>query len=247
MTVVLGSEAFLTLCYQSLLRVVSIVAQLEPLLNSASRRRILFVALLLVSQLILAMSSGWCHSPSIDEVGHLAAGLSHWEIGRFDLYAVNPPLIRLVAAIPLLCVNKSVDWSSYSQIVAHRAEFPVGRQFIKVNGERSMWLFFLARAILILIVSAGTFLMCWRWSTALADQHFAVAVVVVLCLSPSFLTNVSMVTPDAGSAAALMGAVLSLRHYLFTRSNTASVICGVAVSVAMLTKFTCLAFLFVIP
>ena len=38
------------------------------------------------------------NSPSADEVAHLAAGTLVWEHGRFDLYMVNPPLVRVVAA-----------------------------------------------------------------------------------------------------------------------------------------------------
>jgi hypothetical protein len=48
--------------------------------------------LLLAIQAGLLAWSATRHSPSVDEMGHLAAGVSHWELGRFDLYRVNPPL-----------------------------------------------------------------------------------------------------------------------------------------------------------
>ena len=34
-----------------------------------------------------------------DESGNLAAGLSIWKYGRVDLYSVNPPLVKAVAAV----------------------------------------------------------------------------------------------------------------------------------------------------
>lgn len=37
-------------------------------------------------------------SPTDDETAHLPAGVSYWQFGRFDLYPVNPPLVKLVAA-----------------------------------------------------------------------------------------------------------------------------------------------------
>jgi hypothetical protein len=40
------------------------------------------------------------HTPSIDEVGFLAAGISHWTCGSFDLYRVNPPLVRMLGTLP---------------------------------------------------------------------------------------------------------------------------------------------------
>ena len=41
-------------------------------------------------------------NPTIDEVVHLPAGLTYWEKGTFRLYHHNPPLIKLVAALPVL-------------------------------------------------------------------------------------------------------------------------------------------------
>ena len=41
------------------------------------------------------------HSPVISEAKHLPAGLSHLYLGRFDLFRVNPPLVRTAAALPV--------------------------------------------------------------------------------------------------------------------------------------------------
>ncbi len=60
-----------------------------------------FVLLLVIHTLLLA-ASAWMHSPTRDEWGHLPAGVSHWQLGQFDLYRVNPPLVRMVAALPVL-------------------------------------------------------------------------------------------------------------------------------------------------
>ena len=38
------------------------------------------------------------HSPGWDEPGHLVAGVSHWQFAAFDLYRVNPPLVRAFGA-----------------------------------------------------------------------------------------------------------------------------------------------------
>ena len=54
------------------------------------------VLALMTIQTGLLIHSAKVHSPTWDEVGHLAAGLSHWELGRFELYSVNPPLVRTI-------------------------------------------------------------------------------------------------------------------------------------------------------
>ena len=71
------------------------------------------IALLFIHTFLL----GWVayvSSPNLDEPGHLASGISHWEFGRFELYRVNPPLVRMVAAIPILLTNAQTDWGAWN-------------------------------------------------------------------------------------------------------------------------------------
>jgi hypothetical protein len=80
-------------------------------------------------------------SPSVDEVSHLPSGLSYWRFSRFDLYRVNPPLVDAVAAGPLLFCELEEDWSRYYIDKNSRQEFPVGKQFVELNGADSIRLY----------------------------------------------------------------------------------------------------------
>lgn len=215
--------------------------------STAARLWKLGAVVLLVFHIVLAMTSACVHSPSVDEMAHLPAGLSHWEVGGFDLYAVNPPLVRIIAASPLLFMEKSVDWSSYSTVVAHRSEFPVGRQFVKVNGTRSMRLYAAARMPLILLVSVIGVLLCWKWVAELSGRQAALAAVALYCLSPAVFASVAMTTPDAGSAVALLGGWWATRRWLFSKSTKSAVVCGLAIGLSLLTKFTSIAVVLTIP
>jgi hypothetical protein len=64
--------------------------------------------------------------PNIDEVAHLPAGISHWKFERFDMYRVNPPLIRTVATIPNYLANTPYSWNLYDSSVRSRPEFTIG-------------------------------------------------------------------------------------------------------------------------
>jgi hypothetical protein len=55
--------------------------------------RWLVVALLLLHAAMVAWI-GWRTSITVDEVGHLPAGIYVWQFGRYDVYRVNPPLVR---------------------------------------------------------------------------------------------------------------------------------------------------------
>ena len=59
---------------------------------------------------VLVGMLGAIESPNADEIGHLAAGISIWELGRCDRYCVNPPLVRTLAAIPVLACRPATSW-----------------------------------------------------------------------------------------------------------------------------------------
>ena len=56
-------------------------------------------AIILASHAVLLAVSATIHSPVWDEIGHLPAGLSHWQFGNFEAYRVNPTVERMVAAL----------------------------------------------------------------------------------------------------------------------------------------------------
>ena len=67
------------------------------------------LALLVIHSLLL----GWLaavYSPTYDEPGHLAAGYRIWTMGAADLYIVNPPLVKTMAAWPLLFLQPKTNW-----------------------------------------------------------------------------------------------------------------------------------------
>ena len=65
--------------------------------------------LLLAIHAVLLAWCAWHDSPTTDEVAHLPAGISHWHLGRFDLFRVNPPLVRMVAALPVIAAGAETD------------------------------------------------------------------------------------------------------------------------------------------
>ena len=73
-------------------------------------------AILVLQLFIHVIVLGWVayrYSPTWDETAHLPSGLSHWKYGDFTLYAVNPPLVRAVAALPLLVTSHKDAWGDF--------------------------------------------------------------------------------------------------------------------------------------
>jgi len=83
--------------------------------------------------LVLLAYSGWWQSPTLNEPGHLVAGLHHWKTAAFTLYRVNPPLVRSLAAVPAAVIGYEEDWSAYDESVGSRPVFRMGEDFIAAN------------------------------------------------------------------------------------------------------------------
>jgi 4-amino-4-deoxy-L-arabinose transferase-like glycosyltransferase len=198
--------------------------------------RILPAALLLV-QAALLMYGAAVHSPSIDEVGHMAAGLSHWELGRFDLYHVNPPLVRMVAVVPVLFAQPKYDWSQFSDAPGRRSEFLIGPQFITDNGERSFWFFTWARWACIPFSMLGGYI-CFRWARELYGYWSGLLALTLWCFDPYILAHGQLITPDMGATALGVTAGYLFWKWLKEPSWLLALLVGTAMGMAELTKTT---------
>ncbi len=207
-------------------------------------RRII-LALITVHAFLLAWGA-YRHSPTIDETAHLPSGLSHWEFRRFDLYAVNPPLVRMVASIPVLFSDAKRDWSLYTTDRSHRLEFAVGRDFVRLNGDRIFWYVTIARWACIPFSILGA-LMCARWAGQLYGEWAAVGAATLWCFSPTVLGHGQLITPDVGAAAVGLAASYAYWRFMTRPTPKQAVVAGVALGAAWLTKATLLIFGIVWP
>ncbi|MDX1968249.1 MAG: hypothetical protein SFV23_13820, partial [Planctomycetaceae bacterium] len=154
------------------------------------------VVLLLATQAGLLAYSATRHSPTFLEPAFLASGVSHWQFGRFELYRVNPPLVRMVAALPVLAVGCETDWSRFYDGPGSRAEFPIGEDFIKANGPRSIPLFFYARWACIPFALIGGYF-AYRWSKDLYGPAAGLFSLWLWTFEPNLLAHAELITPDS--------------------------------------------------
>lgn len=178
------------------------------------------------------------HSPTLNEPGHLAAGLSHWKFGRFEPYRVNPPLVRMVAALPVMAVGYEEKWSGFYEIPGARPEFKMGTDFIAANGERSVWLFTVARWACIPFSLIGG-LFCFFWARELWGSHWAGLISLTLwCFEPNILAHGELITPDCAAASLGLGAGYSFWRWLQRPVWGRALAAGLLLGLAELTKMT---------
>ncbi|MBX3441536.1 MAG: glycosyltransferase family 39 protein [Planctomyces sp.] len=192
--------------------------------------------MLTVHAVWLAWSATW-QSPTLNEPGHLISGIAHWKFGRFEPYRVNPPLVRMVAAAPVLWADHEADWSGFHEAPGARSEFALGLAFIKANGAESQRLFVWARWACIPFSLLGGWV-CYRWSGALFGPLAGLLSLAVWCCEPNLIAHGQLLTPDAGATAGGLLAGYSYWSWLRQRDWGTAALAAGGLGLALVTKFS---------
>ncbi len=179
----------------------------------------------------------WIHFPNQDEIGHLPAGMSHWKFGAFDLYRVNPPLVRTVAGFPAWWCDTGYDWSLYSSDPRMRAEFQIGKDRLYAKGLE-LHRDFIAPRLLCIPFSIFGCLVLSFWIWKVFGVLAANVACVFWCFSPEILAHAQTVVPDVAATSFGIVASFTLWSYLVKPNVVNSYFVGIGLGLAMLTKLT---------
>ncbi|MBS0207138.1 MAG: glycosyltransferase family 39 protein [Planctomycetes bacterium] len=195
------------------------------------------VLILLVVQFCLLSWNCVIHSPVVDEIGHLAGGVYVWRLGRYDVYRVNPPLVRVVAAAPAVFFGIREDWSDYESGPLSRPEWKMGRALENANGRTILRYYVLGRLACVWFSVLGT-LICWKWSQALFGDTAGLLSAVLWSLNPLILGWGATFTPDV--AMATLGIWAHYRFWLWLRdgSRRNAVLASLSLAAALMSKLT---------
>ena len=209
-------------------------------------RRTSAVAALLVTHAVLLAYSATQNSPVRDEVGQLPAGISHWTYGRYELYRVNPPLMRMVAALPSLAVGYKEDWHSFDSDLHARPEFAVGRDFVRANGSDWFRLYLLGRWACIPFCLLGA-VVCYRWALELWGPPAGFVSLALWCFCPNILGHGQLIMTDAAAAAMGASAAYTFWRWLERPTWPRAALAGCALALAELTKTTWIVLVLIWP
>lgn len=212
---------------------------------SKATTTVIINSVVLVGSMLIAVSSLIC-SPNLDEVGHLPAGCLVIDRGNFELYEVNPPLVKALAACPVLLSKPQYDWALYSTEPGRRMEWAVGRAFIEANGKQSFWYFAIARWALLPIWLLGT-LVIGRWASELGGPLAALGATVAWCFCPEVMGWTATICPDSAAASMGVTCLWCVRSWLRERDSLTAILVGVSMGLALLTKTTWLILVPVVP
>ncbi|MFO0810183.1 MAG: glycosyltransferase family 39 protein [Gemmataceae bacterium] len=197
----------------------------------------LAVVALLAAHAGLLLAESRVNFAVVDESAHIPAGLAHWLTGDFAPYRVNPPLPRMLAALPLLAVRPAYDWHRRADVPGVRCEWDLATDFSDANAGRYHDLICLARLTTVAWSLLGGWIV-YRWAGEVYGHAAGLLSLALWCFEPNVLGHAFVVTPDVPATAAGLTASYAFWRYLRTPSWRRAVVCGVLLGVAELTKFT---------
>jgi dolichyl-phosphate-mannose-protein mannosyltransferase len=208
------------------------------------------VVLLLLVQASLALTSLRRSSVTIDEFSHLPAGLTYWQTRTFGLYHHNPPLVKMLAAAPVLLEHPVVDYGG-SWDRARRAGSPPGHvefaiEFMRSNADRYFELFNRGRAVIVLLSVVGG-LLVFLWGRDLWGGGGGLLATALWCLDPNVLAHSGVVTTDLGASVAMVAATYVFWRWARAPSWRGAVLAGAVLGCAEVVKFSALLLYVVLP
>ncbi len=205
---------------------------------SRNRKTVRFCFFLLIAtQAILLVVTAWQTGPGWDEWGHLPAGLFNLQYGDFHAYQVNPPLVRMIGAVPVALLGGAIEFELLPKAPGFRSEGYLGMAYVHQQGPDVFRWVSVARMAMIPITLLGTFLMD-KIGRHFGGQSVGLFAAALWVFSPTVLAYGGTITPD--TAATVFGFWATWCFYCWYRTGRTwdAVWLGVSVSLALLSKST---------
>jgi hypothetical protein len=181
--------------------------------------------------LVQSLAASLLKSPTFDETGDIAAGLSYWQTGTVWLNLQHPPLIKLLQGLPLWLAGVRLPQDSLRQ----GYERDIGAALIRAAGPDRVML--LARLPMIVLATAFGLLL-FLWARELLGDHAALGALLLCTLDPNLVAHSMLATMDVGMAAFSVLFLFALWRYLKQPDLKHVAWCGVALGLALGTKFS---------
>lgn len=201
---------------------------------AAPRRRAIFLlpvlAIVLALQLISAVRQ-W--SITSDEINHLHAGYRYLTCGDFGWNPEHPPLLKMVAALPLLAMQIHDPATNACGMPNSKAlDFRVGHDFIFANSERMLMAGRAASSVFLF----GLLVLIWWSARKMFGLPAAILASAVFVFEPNILAHGALVTTDVAVSFAFFAAVVALYLYFETRVGFYLILTGLATGIALAVK-----------
>jgi Dolichyl-phosphate-mannose-protein mannosyltransferase len=186
--------------------------------------------LLLVLALQLVLSARR-ESQTWDEACHIFAGYNYWKNANFGDNPEHPPLVKLLATLPLLRLPLNVP--PHPGVFSKEEDFLTATQFVYSNdAEMILFRTRMAAALLTLLLALLVF--------AAAKEMFgpipAFIALTLLVFEPNILAHGAVVTTDVGFSCFLLATVYAFYRYVKKPTAGRLALTGLAAGLGLATK-----------
>jgi len=177
-------------------------------------------------------------SAVVDEPAHLTAGYLALATGDFAVNREHPPLVKLLAALPLLRLAPALPAAPAMDRRGEDFEFAYSRAFLYEanDADRLLNAARLPIVALTMLLAAAA----WLWGLRLLGNIPALAVLAWIAFEPNLLAHGRLVTTDAAAATFTLLFFASLERAMDGAHRRLFIgLAGSALGLALLSRYSC--------
>ena len=180
----------------------------------------------------------WFHATrtgaTIDESPHIFAGYRYWQCGDFGVNPEHPPLLKLLAAVPLISKDLvQPTWKCGSKITSGDESYSAGNLFLMKNNPDNVVIPTRLTAALLSLFLA---LMVFLAAREMFGNWEALVALGLLAFEPNIIAHGSLVTTDMAVAATMFAAVFSFYRYRKNPTWIRFLVVGLATGATLASK-----------
>lgn len=190
---------------------------------------------MLCVMLLVELFSARTESQTIDEAVHIASGVSYWQTGDFRMNPEHPPLIKLIATVPLAVLGAQSFTDNHLWATWNQWEY--ADYFLYHNTFSVQTMLIMSRVpIMLLSIALGWWI--FRASSSLFGKWGGVFSVGMYAFDPNIIAHSRYVTTDLGFTAFAFLSVFRLTKLLRRPSVTNALLFGLSFFAMAMSKFS---------
>ena len=178
-------------------------------------------------------------SASWDEGDHIYSGYMNWKHGEYSLNPEHPPLVKLVATLPLLPLHLKIA-PREGRYFKSEAYFG-GRELLfrndpKYGGQYSADTLLFRIHMTVLVFAVALAVLLFLAGGEMFGSAAGLIAMTLFVFDPTILTNAPFVTTDMGAAFGFFASVYTFYRFVKVMVWQRALLCGLAVGLALAAK-----------
>ncbi len=185
-------------------------------------------------------------SPSWDEGDHIYAGYMNWKHREYSLNPEHPPLVKLVATLPLLPLDLKIAPRQGRYFKSE--SYYGGRELLfrndpKYGGHYSADTLLFRIHMTVLVFALTLALLLFLAGREMFSVTAGLIAMTLFVFDPTVLTNAPFVTTDMGAACGFFASVYTFYRFIKVMCWQRAAVCGLVVGLTLACKHSAIAVL----